>query len=93
LVKNVEEWIHEGEELYSTAMHEYQSLESQLEELESRISAKQQEVNRIAQIIGKPAVEGARRLTAQLINEGSPNSVPNSPATIARALAGRGLGR
>ena len=42
---------------------------------------------------GKPPVETNRRLTAQLIDDHSSGSVPNSPATIARALTGRGLGR
>ncbi len=91
--KSIEDWIREGETLYASSMQEYQQIESQLDELETKLAAKQAEVNRIAQIIGKPPVEQTRRLTAQLVNEGAPNSVPNSPATIARALTGRGLGR
>ena len=44
-------------------------------------------------VVGKPPVESTRRLTAELVDDHGPNSVPNSPATIARALTGRGLGR
>ena len=91
--KSIEDWIKEGDTLYSAAMDEYRQLESQLEDLEQRLAAKQSEVNRIAQIIGKPPLEQNRRLTAQLVTESGPSSVPNSPATIARALTGRGLGR
>src|SRR5688500_14331838 len=88
--KTLRDWLAEGEQLYSAAMQEYQSIEAQLDELEVKLAAKKSELNQIAQVIGKPPVEGNRRLTAQLIE---PNSVPNSPATIARALSGRGLGR
>ena len=44
-------------------------------------------------VVGKGIAKGNRRLTAQLVEDHGPNSVPNSPATIARALTGRGLGR
>lgn len=91
--KTLRDWLAEGEQLYADAMQEYQSIEAQLDELEVRLAAKKSELNQIAQVIGKPPVEGNRRLTAQLVDDHGPNSVPNSPATIARALTGRGLGR
>ena len=91
--KSLNDWLKEGEQLYNEAMSEYQSIEAQLDELEVKLAAKKNELNQIAQVIGKPPVEGQRRLTAQLVDEQGPNSVPNSPATIARALTGRGLGR
>jgi hypothetical protein len=91
--KTLRDWLAEGEQLYSAAMQEYQSIEAQLDELEVKLAAKKSELNQIAQVIGKPPVEGNRRLTAQLVDDHGPNSVPNSPATIARALTGRGLGR
>lgn len=91
--KSLNDWLKEGEQLYSEAMSEYQSIEAQLDELEVKLAAKKNELNQIAQVIGKPPVEGQRRLTAQLVDDQGPNSVPNSPATIARALTGRGLGR
>jgi hypothetical protein len=91
MAKSITEWIAEGEELYAAALKEYQKIDAELQELEKRLGIKQEEVNQIAQIIGKPMVEGNRRLTAQLIDDHGPNSVPNSHATIARALAGRNL--
>lgn len=93
MAKSIAEWMREGEELYAQALREYQDLEGQLVELERRLAAKQGEVNQIAEIISKPQVEGARRLTAQLVEDRGPQSVPNSSATIARALAGRALNR
>ena len=91
--KSLQDWLSEGEQLYNAALSEFQQLEAQLDELENRLAAKKQELNQIAQVVGKPPVESSRRLTAELIDQHSPNSVPNSPATIARALTGRGLGR
>lgn len=93
VAKSIADWMREGEELYAVAMKEYQEMENHLVDIEKRLLAKQEEVNQIAQIIGKPMVEGNRRLTAQLVDEHGPNSVPNSSATIARALAGRTLNR
>ena len=92
--KSLQDWLQEGEQLYQAAVAEYQSIEAQLEELEAKLAAKKTEVNQIAQVVGKPPVESSgRRLTAEPIDTHGPNSVPNSPATIARALTGRGLGR
>jgi thymidylate synthase len=68
-------------------MQEYQALESQIEELEAKLAVKKEEVNQIASVINKPPVEPSnRRLTAQLVDDHGPSSVPNSPAAIARAL-------
>ena len=93
MTKSLNEWLSEGEQLYSNALAEYQAIEAQLDELEAKLAAKKAEVNQIAQVVGKPPVESNRRLTAQLVEDHGPHSVPNSPATIARALTGRGLGR
>ncbi|HEY0008289.1 MAG TPA: hypothetical protein VGB55_06175 [Tepidisphaeraceae bacterium] len=91
-MKSFKDWLSEGETLYADAMSEYQSLEHQIEELERKLAVKKDELNQIAAVVGKPPVETNRRLTAQLIDDHGPSSVPNSPATIARALTGRGLG-
>jgi hypothetical protein len=89
--KSFRDWLSEGERLYSTALSEYQGLETQIDELEQRLAAKKSEVNQIAHVIGKPPVEGNRRLTAQLV-EGDTHNVNTAPAgNIARALSGRGL--
>lgn len=91
--KSFKDWIAEGENLYNAAMKEYQAIEAQLEQLEQQLIAKRAEVNQIAAVIGKQAVESSRRPTVEIVDAHGPNSVPNSPATIARALTGRGLGR
>jgi DNA primase len=91
--KSLSEWLNEGEHLYNQALKEYQAIEAQLDELEQRLIAKKAEVNQIAQVIGKPPVEGNRRLSAQLVEDHGPASIPHSQATIARALTGRALGR
>jgi len=90
--KSFQEWLKEGESLYDTALNEYQSIEAQLDELEKQLATKKTEVNQIAEIIGKPQVEGNRRVTAQIVEA---DRQPNSPsaAAIARAITGRGLGR
>lgn len=85
--KSFNEWLREGEQLYDEAFREYQGIEQQLDELEQRLAAKQEEVNQIAQIIGKPPVEGNRRLSAQIV-EPERMQNPSSPASIARALTG-----
>jgi hypothetical protein len=90
--KTFQDWLKEGESLYENAYREYQAIEAQLEELDRQLADKKTEVNQIAEIIGKPPVEGNRRLTAQIIEpERSPS--PNSAAAIARAITGRSLGR
>src|SRR4051812_6816057 len=63
---SIQTWLTQGEQLYAAALTEFRALETQLDELEQKLAAKQTEVNQIAQIIGKPAVEGTRRLSAQL---------------------------
>jgi hypothetical protein len=93
VAKSIAEWVREGEELYALALNEYEEIDGRLQELERLLMQKQEEVNQIAQLIGKPLVEGNRRLTAQLVDDRGPMSVPNSPSTIARALTGRNLNR
>ena len=90
-----QEWLQQGEHLYNTTLREYHDIERQLGELENRLAEKQTEVNQIAQIIGKPLVEGSRRLTAQLVSTTeiieAPERVPTpgANANIARALTGK----
>ena len=93
MAKSIAEWMREGEELYQTALREYEEMDTKLREMEKMLAQKQDEVNQIAQVIGKPLVEGNRRLTAQLVDDHGPLSVPNSSSTIARALTGRNLNR
>src|SRR5579862_1838818 len=65
--KLVQQWLAQGEAIYSGLVKECQALESQLEEIETRLAAKYAEVNQVAHIIGKPPLEGNRRLSAQLV--------------------------
>jgi hypothetical protein len=89
-----QQWLSQGEQLYSAALNDFHALEAQLDDLETKLAAKQAEVNQIAQMIGKPALEGNRRLSAQIVpaevvdipNRGNPSG---SSASIARALTGK----
>jgi hypothetical protein len=93
VAKTIAEWMREGEALYATALKEFEDLDAQLQQLEKQLAQKQEEVNQIAQVIGKPLVEGNRRLSAQLVEDHGPMSVPTSSTTIARALSGRTINR
>lgn len=92
--KSIKDWLAEGEQIYGAALDEYQQLETQLMEMEQRLALKREEVNVIAEKLGKPPVEVSRRLSAEIVDRGAPNSAPNSPNSIARALTGgRSFGR
>jgi len=91
-VKTFKDWLTEGDQLYQQALQEYQTLETQIDDLEKRLAIKKDEVDQIASVIGKQPVQSTRRLSAELVDHHGSGSVPNSPATIARALTGRGLG-
>ena len=92
--KSLKDWLTEGEELYNAALGEYQNLEVQLQELESRLAAKKEEVNQIATVIGKAPINDVRKPTAtvQIIDTHPPTPAPASRSTIAKALTGRGIG-
>ena len=94
MASSFQDWLQQGEHLYNTSLREYHDIERQLAELEARLGEKQNEVNQIAQIIGKPTVDGNRRLTAQLVSAEiieAPERVPTpgANANIARALTGK----
>jgi hypothetical protein len=74
----VQQWLSQGETIYAGLVKECQALEAQLEDLETRLAAKHAEVNQVAQIIGKPPVEGNRRLSAQLVTSYAPDTQTNS---------------
>ena len=94
---NFQEWLQQGDALYQASLKEYHDLEAQLDELESKLVAKQAEVNQIAQVIGKPPVEATRRLSTQLATTADIIDMPDrdrspsagSNASIARALTGK----
>jgi hypothetical protein len=85
--KTFREWFSEGETIYAESIAEYQALESQIHDLEAQLNEKRTEVNHVAQMIGKPPVEGSKQLSAQLIDrEIAPKGTIGS---ITRALTGR----
>ena len=103
-MSNLQSWLHQGEQLYQTALNEFRAIETQLDELEAKLAAKQQEVNQIAQVIGKPPVDSGRRgvvaaasssangshvIQAEIIDEPVRQSTSSSNASIARALTGK----
>lgn len=96
MANSFQEWLQQGENLYNDALRDFHDIERQLGELEARLSEKQNEVNQIAQVIGKPLVEGSRRAAGQIIQAevidlpervGAPTTSAN--ANIARALTGK----
>jgi hypothetical protein len=95
VANSFQEWLQQGEDLYNAAVRDYHDIEQQLSELEARLVEKQNEVNQIAQVIGKPLVEGGRRLSAQLVTTDiidvpvERTGTPGSNANIARALTGK----
>ncbi|HVT88499.1 MAG TPA: hypothetical protein VHD56_06575 [Tepidisphaeraceae bacterium] len=88
--RSFRDWLSEGEAIYAEAIKEYQSLEAQIQQLEARLVEKKSEVNQIAQLIGKPSVEGPRRVSAQIIEE---DEAPPGVAVgaVTRALTGRNV--
>jgi hypothetical protein len=101
---NFQDWLKQGEGLYQAALKEFHDVEAQLAELESRLVAKQAEVNQIAQMIGRPLVESTRSAAAgatggqlvatsggvDIIDAPSDRVAPaGSNASIARALTGK----
>jgi hypothetical protein len=94
-MKTFHEWLSEGEQLYTTAIDEFRAIEAQINDLELQLTGKRDEVNQIAHIIGKPTVESARRITAEVIDAAQVPVSAAGPAIpigrLARALTGRGL--
>jgi hypothetical protein len=84
--KSIQDWVSEGESLYAAAMAEYQALEVQIHKLETQLGEKRAEVNHIAEMLGKPAVEGGKRVVAQVVDR----DVAPPMGAITRALTGRG---
>src|SRR5947209_1825862 len=96
LSTSFQQWLQQGEMLYQSALKEFHAIETQLDELEQRLVSKQAEVNQIAAVIGKPAIEATRRLSAQLVSaqvliedQSRPAPPAANNANIARALTGK----
>jgi hypothetical protein len=93
MAKSIQEWISEGEELHSAAVAQLQEREAQIADLEQKRTAKLAEVTQIAGIIGKQPPEPVYRQSAAAADDHPAPPLHASSATIARALAGKGLGR
>jgi hypothetical protein len=93
MARTIQDWMHEGDELYDSTMRDCEDLESQIRELEQRLADKHNEVNRLAQILGKPLAHNGRRVTAQIVDDTVAQVTANSQVSIARALSGRALPR
>jgi hypothetical protein len=85
--KSFREWFTEGETIYAEAIAEYQALETQIHQLETQLGDKRTEVNHVAQMLGKPPVDGGKHLSAQLIEASA--APKGTIGTITRALTGR----
>ena len=77
LPTSVQQWLTAGESLYATLIEDFQTAEAKLAELEAALRQKVTEVNRVAQVLGKPAVQNSR-LSAELVNHYVPE-IPNDP--------------
>jgi len=90
--RTFQQWLAQGELLYGALLKECEDIEAQIGELENQLAAKHAEVNQIAGLVGKPPVEGNRRLSAQLVTSYAPEaSKPASP--LARSLASHRIPR
>lgn len=87
--KSFHEWIGEGEEIYRALVAEFQRTEQQVAELEQLLTAKVNEVNEMARVIGKPVI-GLPAMRRDGEAEGTPSNGGHgaSSANIARALTG-----
>ena len=86
--KSLQQWLAQGEMLYTAALKECQTIEAQILELESRLSARHAEANQIARLIGKPPLDSSRRPSAQLVTAHTQDTSARNTAQIARALSG-----
>ncbi|HXE52236.1 MAG TPA: hypothetical protein VN541_04440 [Tepidisphaeraceae bacterium] len=86
--KSLQQWLAQGDALYTGLLKECEAIEGQIAELEHRLAAKQAEANHVGQVIGKPALEGNRRLSAQLVTTYAPDlPPPRSTPHVGRPLA------
>ena len=92
--RSLQQWLAQGESLYTNLLKDCEAIEAQIAELETRLTAKQAEANQIATFVGKPPIESNRRLSAQLVTTYAPEPpAPKNPAQIARALAANRMAR
>ena len=79
LPASIQQWLSQGETLYSGMVKEFQTLQDKMAELETSLQHKASEVNQIAQVLGKPAVQSSK-LAAELVTHYSPELRTNDEA-------------
>ncbi|HXE55539.1 MAG TPA: hypothetical protein VN541_21125, partial [Tepidisphaeraceae bacterium] len=79
LPPSLQQWLSQGETLYSGMVREFQTLQDKVAELEASIQQKATEVNQIAQLLGKPAVQSSK-ISAELVTHYSPELRTNDEA-------------
>lgn len=91
LGKTFKEWLNEGEQLYATAVSEYQAIEQKIAGLEKELAEKKSQVDEIAKVMGKAPVDTSRRVSAEIVDRdqlvGATAAIP--VGAMARALTGR----
>lgn len=80
IASSFKQWLAQGEELYGVLARQYQAMEAQLIELESRLADKQAEIEQVARLLGKQAPQLNRRLSAQLVTHYAPDVSSPRPA-------------
>jgi len=84
-----QQWLAQGEQLYAALARQYQTMEAQLIELESRLADKQAEIEQVGRLLGKPAPQLNRRLSAQLVTHYPPSDVPLPRLPAAQVAAAK----
>ena len=84
-----QQWLSEGERLLADLLRQYEAGEAQLLELEARLADKQAEIQHLARILGRPAPELNRRLTAQLVTHYPQEAADRPVASAARPPVAR----
>ena len=85
---------------YDGAVQEYRQLEEQAQDIQQKLTAKRHDVNQIAKMIGKPAIDdmsgpvsAANAPAVDVIDPNSPNGAAYTRNTISAALTGQPLRR
>lgn len=89
VASSFKQWLAQGEELFAVLARQYQAMEAQLIELESRLADKQAEIEQVARLLGKQAPQLNRRLSAQLVTHYPPPDVAPSRLPAAQPPAAK----
>lgn len=80
------QWLAQGEQLLPALVKQYEMMEAQLIELESRLADKQAEIQQLARTLGKQPPQLNRRVTAQIVThypiDAADRPAPTQPARL-----------